>query len=52
MDSTAFIDSVATLLGMREAVPPGEYDDVVAHLPTEFWDISGSAARYDGPRGG
>jgi hypothetical protein len=32
-------------------VPPSEYDHVVGHLPAEFWDLSGSAARYDGPRG-
>ena len=46
-------DAIAAVFDtLREAVPPAEYDDVVAHLPAEFWDMSGSAGRYDGPGGG
>ncbi|PZG01130.1 DUF2267 domain-containing protein [Micromonospora deserti] len=36
---------------LREAIPPGAYDDVVTHLPAEFWDLTDSAGRYDGKRG-
>ncbi|HEX7746465.1 MAG TPA: DUF2267 domain-containing protein [Micromonosporaceae bacterium] len=43
---------VAVLVTLRETIPPGEYDDVIAHLPMEFWDISGTAGRYDRPGGG
>lgn len=32
---------------LREAIPPGEYDDVITHLPAEFWELTDSAARYD-----
>ena len=32
---------------LREAVPPGDYDDVITHLPAEFWELTDSAARYD-----
>ncbi|HEX5543512.1 MAG TPA: DUF2267 domain-containing protein [Micromonospora sp.] len=35
---------------MREAVTPGEYDDVVGQLPAELWEITESAARFDSPR--
>lgn len=37
---------------LREALPPGDYDDVVTHLPAEFWELTDSAGRYDGKRGG
>lgn len=43
---------IAVFETLRGAIPPGEYDAVVSYLPPEFWDVSGSAARYDGPRGG
>jgi uncharacterized protein (DUF2267 family) len=33
---------------LQDAVPPAGYDHIVAHLPAEFWDLSGFAARYDG----
>jgi len=36
---------------VREAVPPDEYDDVISQLPAEFWEVTGSAARFDGPGG-
>jgi uncharacterized protein (DUF2267 family) len=52
-DGTQARDAIGAVFdALREAVPPGEYDHVVAHLPTEYWDISGSAGRYDGPGGG
>lgn len=33
---------------LRDAIPAGEYDDVITHLPAEFWDLTDSAGRYDG----
>jgi uncharacterized protein (DUF2267 family) len=51
-DRTQATDGVRVVFDvLQEAVPPGEYDSVVSYLPAEFWDISGSAARYDGPGG-
>lgn len=35
---------------LREAVPPGQYDDLVGQLPQEFWEVTESAARFDGRR--
>ncbi|SCL32931.1 Uncharacterized conserved protein, DUF2267 family [Micromonospora rhizosphaerae] len=35
---------------LREAIPPGDYDDVVTHLPAEFWELTDSAGRYDRQR--
>jgi uncharacterized protein (DUF2267 family) len=35
---------------LREALPPREYDDVITHLPAEFWELTDSAARYDQKR--
>jgi len=32
---------------MRETVTPGEYDDVVAQLPADLWEITEPAARFD-----
>lgn len=38
---------------LRESVTPGEYDDVISQLPADFWEVTGSAASFDGrPRGG
>ena len=36
---------------LREAVPPGDYDDVIAQLPAELWEVTGSAAQFDMQRG-
>ncbi|MER5337741.1 DUF2267 domain-containing protein [Micromonospora sp. NPDC002717] len=36
---------------LRGAIPPGDYDDVITHLPAEFWELTDSAGRYDGGRG-
>ncbi|MGC5019280.1 DUF2267 domain-containing protein [Micromonospora sp. DT47] len=35
---------------LREAIPPGDYDDVITQLPAEFWEITDSAGRYVGRR--
>jgi uncharacterized protein (DUF2267 family) len=52
-DGTQARDAIiAVFVTLRDAMPPGEYDDIVAHLPAEFWDISETAGRYDGPGGG
>ncbi|MEU6076934.1 DUF2267 domain-containing protein [Micromonospora sp. NPDC047074] len=37
---------------LRAALPPGDYDDIVTHLPAEFWALTDSAGRYDGRQGG
>ena len=35
---------------LREAVTPGEYDDVISQLPADLWEVTGSAARFDAQR--
>ncbi|MFC3501630.1 DUF2267 domain-containing protein [Micromonospora krabiensis] len=37
---------------LREALPPGAYDDIITQLPAEFWQLTDSAGRYDGPSPG
>lgn len=32
---------------LREGVTPDEYDDVIGQLPADFWEFTGSAARFD-----
>lgn len=32
---------------LREAVTPGEYDDVVAQLPAELWQVADPATPFD-----
>lgn len=35
---------------IREAVTPGEYDDVITQLPAEFWEITEPVAQFDTQR--
>ncbi|PZG20881.1 DUF2267 domain-containing protein [Micromonospora craterilacus] len=35
---------------LRETVAAGEYDDVIAHLPAELWQVADPAPPYDGQR--
>jgi uncharacterized protein (DUF2267 family) len=37
---------------VRDGVTPDEYDDVIGQLPADLWEVTGSAARFDGQRGG
>jgi uncharacterized protein (DUF2267 family) len=37
---------------LREAVTPGEYDEIISHLPAQFWEITEPMPRFDGGRGG
>lgn len=32
---------------LREAVTPGEYDDVISQLPAELWEVAEPVARFD-----
>ncbi|WBB69945.1 DUF2267 domain-containing protein [Micromonospora sp. WMMD812] len=52
VDSSQARDGVRAVFDtLREALPPGAYDDIVTQLPAEFWQLTDSAGRYDGPRG-
>ncbi|MEV0809065.1 DUF2267 domain-containing protein [Micromonospora sp. NPDC050200] len=35
---------------LREAVPPGEYDDVISQLPAELGQVADPVAPFDGQR--
>ncbi|WBB53476.1 DUF2267 domain-containing protein [Verrucosispora sp. WMMD573] len=37
----------AVLDTIREAVEAGQYDDVIAFLPAEFWQVANPAPQYD-----
>ncbi|GAB3838479.1 DUF2267 domain-containing protein [Micromonospora andamanensis] len=40
----------AVLDTLREAVEAGQYDDVIAFLPAEFWQVANPAPQYDAHR--
>ncbi|MFY1576995.1 DUF2267 domain-containing protein [Verrucosispora sp. WMMD703] len=40
----------AVLDTIREAVEAGQYDDVIAFLPAEFWQVANPAPQYDAHR--
>ncbi|MEU6206768.1 DUF2267 domain-containing protein [Micromonospora sp. WP24] len=52
VDSSTARDGVRAVFDtLREAIPPGAYDDVITQLPADFWQLTDSAGRYDGRRG-
>ncbi|MFI6266568.1 DUF2267 domain-containing protein [Micromonospora sp. NPDC051006] len=53
VDAAAARDGVRAVFDiLREALPPGAYDDIVTQLPQEFWQLTDSAGRYDRRGGG
>ncbi|MFI7606251.1 DUF2267 domain-containing protein [Micromonospora sp. NPDC049366] len=53
LDSAQTRDGVRAVFDtLREALPPGAYDDIITQLPAEFWQLTDSAGRYDGPSRG
>jgi uncharacterized protein (DUF2267 family) len=49
VDSALARDGVRAVFDtLREAVPPGEFDDVISQLPADLREMTGAVARFDG----